>query len=132
VCAEVVVAPPYIYLSHVRSKLKKEIGVAAQNCYKVEKGAFTGEIRCACIFFLDSIKDKKVITFTNDTSKLPPKFYKILTKNLTLGDLAKSFQAWFGKKLALSQPSMKILKGMLFKLSHVLTQCINANVAKKK
>ena len=41
---EVVVAPPAIYLSYVRDKLPATVGVAAQNCYKVEKGAFTGEI----------------------------------------------------------------------------------------
>lgn len=41
---EVVVAPPSIYLSYVREKLNTQIGVAAQNCYKVDKGAFTGDI----------------------------------------------------------------------------------------
>lgn len=46
---EVVVAPPAVYLTYVRDKLNKQIGVAAQNSYKVEKGAFTGEIR-----YLDS------------------------------------------------------------------------------
>ena len=45
VCVEVVVAPPSLYLSYVRDKLPATVGVAAQNCYKVEKGAFTGEIR---------------------------------------------------------------------------------------
>ena len=43
--AEVVVAPPAVYLEYTRSKLDKKIGVAAQNCYKAEKGAFTGDIR---------------------------------------------------------------------------------------
>ena len=43
--SEVVVSPPSVYLSYVREKLPVSIGVAAQNCYKVEKGAFTGEIR---------------------------------------------------------------------------------------
>ena len=43
--AEVVVAPPSIYVQYVRDKLNQQLGVAAQNCYKVEKGAFTGEIR---------------------------------------------------------------------------------------
>lgn len=43
--AEVVVAPPSCYLSNVRENLPIAIGVAAQNCYKAEKGAFTGEIR---------------------------------------------------------------------------------------
>jgi triosephosphate isomerase len=46
---ELVVSPPALYLSYVREKLDKTIGVAAQNCYKVEKGAFTGEISPAMI-----------------------------------------------------------------------------------
>lgn len=46
---EVVVAPPSIYLAHVRKSLNQKIGVAAQNCYKEPKGAFTGEISPAMI-----------------------------------------------------------------------------------
>lgn len=46
---EVVVAPPAIYLDYVRSKLNPQIGVSAQNCYKAEKGAFTGDISPAMI-----------------------------------------------------------------------------------
>jgi len=42
---EIVVAPPMCYIESVRAKLDKKIGVAAQNCYKIDKGAFTGEIR---------------------------------------------------------------------------------------
>uniref|UniRef100_A0A3B4HCP2 Triosephosphate isomerase n=1 Tax=Pundamilia nyererei TaxID=303518 RepID=A0A3B4HCP2_9CICH len=42
---EVVCGAPSIYLDFVRSKLDSKFGVAAQNCYKVPKGAFTGEIR---------------------------------------------------------------------------------------
>ena len=38
-------APPSLYLSLVREGLPPSVGVAAQNCYKAEKGAFTGEIR---------------------------------------------------------------------------------------
>lgn len=45
VFAEVVCGAPSIYLDFARSKLDAKIGVAAQNCYKVAKGAFTGEIR---------------------------------------------------------------------------------------
>lgn len=41
---EVVVAPPFPYLHHVRQILPKSIGVAAQNCYKAESGAYTGEV----------------------------------------------------------------------------------------
>ncbi|XP_076451972.1 triosephosphate isomerase-like [Babylonia areolata] len=41
---EVVVAPPAIYIPFVREKLDKKVAIAAQNCYKVEKGAFTGEL----------------------------------------------------------------------------------------
>lgn len=46
---EVVVGCPQCYLMYTRENLPKEIGVAAQNCYKVEKGAFTGEISPAMI-----------------------------------------------------------------------------------
>lgn len=49
VILEVVVGVPSIYLADVRMKLPKTIGVAAQNCYKVAKGAFTGEISPAMI-----------------------------------------------------------------------------------
>ncbi|XP_063041542.1 triosephosphate isomerase A [Engraulis encrasicolus] len=41
---EVVCGAPTIYLDFARSNLDARIGVAAQNCYKVAKGAFTGEI----------------------------------------------------------------------------------------
>jgi len=41
---EVVVGVPECYLMYCRNKLPANIGVAAQNCYKAEKGAFTGEL----------------------------------------------------------------------------------------
>lgn len=40
---------PSIYLDFVRTKLNAKFGVAAQNCYKTAKGAFTGEIRYASL-----------------------------------------------------------------------------------
>jgi len=46
---EVVVAPPTVYLEHTRSSLPANIKVAAQNCYKVKSGAFTGELSPAMI-----------------------------------------------------------------------------------
>lgn len=46
---EVLVAPPALYIDFVSQKLNPEIHVAAQNCYKVEKGAFTGDISPAMI-----------------------------------------------------------------------------------
>ncbi|KAK6621841.1 hypothetical protein RUM44_001648 [Polyplax serrata] len=41
---DIVVGVPAIYLSFVKELLPNRIGIAAQNCYKVPKGAFTGEI----------------------------------------------------------------------------------------
>jgi len=41
---EVVIAPPAIYLIPVKEMVRKEIQVAAQNCYFKESGAYTGEI----------------------------------------------------------------------------------------
>jgi len=41
---EVVIAPPALYLIPLKSLLREEIQVAAQNCYYKSTGAFTGEI----------------------------------------------------------------------------------------
>jgi len=41
---EVVVGVPGCYLQYVVDKMPASVGVAAQNCYKAEKGAFTGEL----------------------------------------------------------------------------------------
>jgi len=55
---DVVVAVPACYLDYVRQKLPESIGVAAQNCHKAAKGAFTGEIStgmikdCGCTWVL--------------------------------------------------------------------------------
>ncbi|KAM9384842.1 triosephosphate isomerase [Pholidichthys leucotaenia] len=46
---EVVCAAPSVYLDFARSSLDPRIHVAAQNCYKVAQGAFTGEISPAMI-----------------------------------------------------------------------------------
>ncbi|KAJ8636749.1 hypothetical protein MRB53_011016 [Persea americana] len=41
---EVVVAPPFVFLSFVKSLLRSDFQVAAQNCWVRKGGAFTGEI----------------------------------------------------------------------------------------
>ncbi|XP_023511999.1 triosephosphate isomerase, cytosolic-like [Cucurbita pepo subsp. pepo] len=41
---EVVVSPPFVFLSLVKSLLRSDIQVAAQNCWVRRGGAFTGEI----------------------------------------------------------------------------------------
>jgi len=46
---DVVVGVPSCYLDYCRTHLPKTIGVAAQNCYKAEKGAFTGELSAGMI-----------------------------------------------------------------------------------
>ena len=46
---KVVVGVPGCYLQYVVDKLPNSIGVAAQNCYKAAKGAFTGELAPAMI-----------------------------------------------------------------------------------
>jgi triosephosphate isomerase len=42
--ADIVVAPPAIYLLGVKDSLKQPVQVAAQNCFTESSGAFTGEI----------------------------------------------------------------------------------------
>lgn len=46
---EVVCGAPTIYLDHAKNVLPSTVKVAAQNCYKVAKGAFTGEISPAML-----------------------------------------------------------------------------------
>ncbi|KAI0339294.1 triose phosphate isomerase [Trametopsis cervina] len=41
---EVVIAPPAIYLIPVAELVRKDVKIAAQNCYVKQTGAFTGEI----------------------------------------------------------------------------------------
>jgi triosephosphate isomerase len=41
----VIVSPPFLYLLPLKEILRKEIKVAAQNCYFKDSGAYTGEIR---------------------------------------------------------------------------------------
>jgi len=46
---EVYCAPPTLYVDMVQSSIKKEFQVSAQNVYKEEKGAFTGETSTAML-----------------------------------------------------------------------------------
>jgi len=46
---QVIVGVPAIYLEYAKSSVPSNIEVAAQNCYKTSKGAFTGEISPAMI-----------------------------------------------------------------------------------
>ncbi|PKA56395.1 Triosephosphate isomerase, cytosolic [Apostasia shenzhenica] len=41
---EVVVSPPFVFLSLVQSLLRNDFQVAAQNCWVKKSGAFTGEV----------------------------------------------------------------------------------------
>uniref|UniRef100_A0AC35U5G9 Triosephosphate isomerase n=1 Tax=Rhabditophanes sp. KR3021 TaxID=114890 RepID=A0AC35U5G9_9BILA len=46
---DIVVCPPAPYIAYASEKLQHGIKVSAQNCYKVAKGAFTGEISPAML-----------------------------------------------------------------------------------
>ncbi|XP_014272812.1 triosephosphate isomerase B [Halyomorpha halys] len=46
---EVIVAPPALYLEFSKCRVPKNMHLAAQNCFKVPKGAFTGEISPAML-----------------------------------------------------------------------------------
>jgi len=41
---DVVCAPPALYVSYVKGKLKSHVQVALQNCHNATSGAFTGEV----------------------------------------------------------------------------------------
>jgi hypothetical protein len=43
--AEVVIAPPAVYVDFLRKEMRPDFAVAVQNVYKEKDGAFTGENR---------------------------------------------------------------------------------------
>ncbi|XP_060084860.1 triosephosphate isomerase-like [Ylistrum balloti] len=69
---DVVVSPPAIYLDYARQKLNANIGVAAQNCYKAGKGAFTGDISpemikdCGCEWVILGHSERRNVFGEND------------------------------------------------------------------
>ncbi|KAL1189551.1 Triosephosphate isomerase, cytosolic [Cardamine amara subsp. amara] len=50
---EVVVSPPYVFLPLVKSTLRSDFFVAAQNCWVKKGGAFTGEVSAEMLVNLD-------------------------------------------------------------------------------
>ncbi|ESR48777.1 hypothetical protein CICLE_v10032537mg [Citrus x clementina] len=50
---EVVVSPPFVFLGLVKSSLRPDFHVAAQNCWVKKGGAFTGEISAEMLVNLD-------------------------------------------------------------------------------
>ncbi|XP_057523431.1 triosephosphate isomerase, cytosolic isoform X1 [Amaranthus tricolor] len=50
---EVVVSPPYVFLPIVKSSLRPEFQVAAQNCWVKKGGAYTGEVSAEMLADLD-------------------------------------------------------------------------------
>lgn len=51
--AEEVVSPPFVFLGLVKSSLRPDFHIAAQNCWVKKGGAFTGEVRYV-LLLLDS------------------------------------------------------------------------------
>ncbi|KAL8539057.1 hypothetical protein ACS0TY_000882 [Phlomoides rotata] len=50
---EVVVSPPYVFLPVVKSSLRSDFHVAAQNCWVNKGGAYTGEVSAEMLVNLD-------------------------------------------------------------------------------
>ncbi|KAL5991922.1 hypothetical protein ACLOJK_012834 [Asimina triloba] len=50
---KVVVSPPFVFLTLVKSTLRSDFQVAAQNCWVKKGGAFTGEVSAEMLVSLD-------------------------------------------------------------------------------
>lgn len=88
--SEVIVGVPAIYLDYARNLLPRTIEVAAQNCYKVPKGAFTGEISPAQIIdngidwvILGHSERRNVFGETDSVSQFKYKMHLSQTSALT-------------------------------------------------
>ncbi len=57
---DIVCGAPFIYLTEALSKAPPKVKIAAQNCYKTAKGAFTGEIRCVVLLSASQFVDNAV------------------------------------------------------------------------
>lgn len=51
---EVVVSPPFVFLPLVKTLLRPDFHVAAQNCWVRKGGAYTGEVRYVTSFFFNT------------------------------------------------------------------------------
>jgi triosephosphate isomerase (TIM) len=52
ITADVVVAPPFVYIEQVKNSLTDHIEISAQNVWIGKGGAFTGEIRLEFLLLL--------------------------------------------------------------------------------
>lgn len=48
-------SPPFVFLQLVKSSLRPEFHVAAQNCWVKKGGAFTGEVRYVSVHSFSSL-----------------------------------------------------------------------------
>lgn len=70
-------SPPFVFLTSVKSELRPEIQVAAQNCWVKKGGAFTGEVRYVSKCHLSNYHPFFSKTFQFPMSDF---FFLILTK----------------------------------------------------
>jgi hypothetical protein len=67
VFAEIVIAPPLVYLDRVNQLLNDQqlIQVSAQNCYHESKGAFTGEVSADMLKDVGNVWQMRTAKCTN-------------------------------------------------------------------
>ena len=107
--AEIIVAPPALYLLSVMVMLKPPVQVSAQNCFSEASGAFTGEISP------DQLKDANVHwvilghserrSLFGDTDKLvADKVRAALKANLNVSGVAISIWPVFQARVSMTHP----------------------------
>ncbi len=85
---DVVVAPPFVFLSDVVKNKGSEIGVASQNVSSFESGAFTGEISAemlaeiGCQYCIVGHSERRAL-FGETDQVVSKKIEKLLEKNIT-------------------------------------------------